>query len=215
MGMGGLSEGANNTVNTYLLRSSSFQEDYNLLALNAVPDQNMGKTPKTNIKHKTPVSFGFSVNRYLNNRFSLQSGLVYSLLRSDWETQGTYRNKTKQYLHFIGIPLGLSYKIAEWNRFQVYASGGAQVDINVAGRESTKSYLGDLQTGASYANMRMKEWQWSVGAHAGVSYPVLRPISVFVEMGAAYYFDNGSDIETVFTEKPFTVNPQLGFRLSF
>jgi hypothetical protein len=213
-GFAGLAEGSNSTVGTYLLRSSTM-EDERLLALNAIAYQNQGSMPKTNIKHKSPISFGFSVSRYLNDRFSLQTGLTYSLLRSDWETQGIYKNLTKQNLHFVGIPLSLSYKIAEWNRFMVYASAGIQADINVAGQERTKNFSGDTQTGSQHTSVRMKEWQWSLNAHAGISYPLIRPLHVFAEIGAAYYFDNGSEMETIFSEKPFNLSPQLGFRLSF
>jgi hypothetical protein len=215
-GVGGLTQNSGNVVNTYVLRSSNKLEDEELLSLNAPSDQNLGKTPKTNIKHKTPISFGFSVSRRLNSRFSLQTGLVYSLLISDWETEATaYNTKTRQTLHFIGIPLSLSYKIAEWRRFQVYASAGAQTEVNIAGRLRVKKFSNDLQTGILYTNERMKEWQWSLNARTGISYPLIPHINAFAEIGAAYYFDNGSNIETIYSDKPFNISPQIGFRLNF
>ena len=63
--------------------------------------------------------------------------------------------------------------------------------------------------------IRMKEWLWSVNAGVGVSYPIIRFVSAFAEIGASYYFDNGSKIETIHSEKPFNVNLQIGFRLGF
>jgi hypothetical protein len=216
MGAGGLTEGSGNTVNTYVLRSSSFSEDEKLLSMNALSDEAQGKEPKTNIKHKTPVSFGLSVSRQLNNRFSLQTGLTYSFLTSDWETQAsTYNKEIRQRLHFIGIPLSLTYRIADWNRFRFYASAGAQAEINVAGSERTKSFFVDQQTSVNTLQVRMKEWQWSVNARAGVSYPLLRFVSAYAEFGAAYYFDNGSEIETVYSDKAFNISPQIGLRLNF
>jgi hypothetical protein len=216
MGAGGLTEGSGNTVNTYVLRSSSFSEDEKLLSMNALSDEAQGKEPKTNIKHKTPVSFGLSVSRQLNNRFSLQTGLTYSFLTSNWETQAsTYNKEIRQRLHFIGIPLSLTYKIADWNRFRFYASAGAQAEINVAGSERTKSFFADQQTSVNTLHIRMKEWQWSVNARAGVSYPLLRFVNAYAEFGAAYYFDNGSEIETVYSDKAFNISPQIGLRLNF
>jgi hypothetical protein len=212
----GFTQSSGEVVNTYVLRSSNYIEDEELLSLNAASDQNLGKMPRTNIQHKTPISFGFSASRYLNNRFSLQTGLVYSLLISNWETQATaYNNKTKQTLHFIGIPLSLSYKIAEWNRFRIYASVGMQADMNIAGRLQVKKYSNNLQIGVTHINQRMKEWQWSVNARAGISYPLIPYVSVFGEAGAAYYFDNGSSIETIYSDKAFNISPQIGLRLSF
>lgn len=216
MGTGGLTEGSGNVVNTYVLRSSSLSEDEKLLSMNALSDEAQGKEPKTNIKHKTPVSFGLSVSRQLNNRFSLQTGITYSFLTSDWETQAsTYNKEIRQRLHFVGIPLSISYRIADWNRFRFYASAGAQAEINVAGKERTKSFFIDQQTSVNTVNVRMKEWQWSVNARAGISYPLLRFVSAYAEVGAAYYFDNGSDIETIYSDKAFNVSPQIGLRLNF
>ena len=48
---------------------------------------------------------------------------------------------------------------------------------------------------------------------AGVSYPIIRFVSAFAEVGASYYFDNGSEIETIHSEKPFNMSLQFGFRL--
>ncbi|MDH6304143.1 opacity protein-like surface antigen [Parabacteroides sp. PF5-5] len=216
MGAGGFTESSGNVVNTYVLRSNSYAEDERLLSMNALSDQAEGKEPKTNIKHRTPISFGISVSRQLNDRFSLQSGLTYSFLTSDWETQAsTYNKEIRQRLHFIGIPLSLSYRIADWNRFRFYASAGAQAEINVSGQERTKTFFVDQQTGVDTKSVRMKEWQWSVNARAGVSYPLLRFVSAFAEVGATYYFDNGSSIETIYSDKPFNVSPQIGLRLNF
>ncbi|MDR1557228.1 MAG: PorT family protein [Tannerellaceae bacterium] len=216
MGMGGLTQSSGEVVNTYVLRSSNSQEDEELLALNAASDQNLGKLPRTNIRHQTPLSFGLSVSRRLNDRFSLQTGLVYSLLLSDWETQASaYNTKTRQTLHFVGLPLSLSYRITEWNRFQVYASAGALTEVNVVGRLKTRRFSNDLQTGVSYTNQRMKEWQWSVNARTGISYPLIPYVNAFAEIGAAYYFNNGSETETIYSDKAFNISPQIGLRLSF
>ena len=167
------------------------------------------------MKHKTPVSVGMSVSYSLNNRFALVTGLNYSLLSSSWETTDTYHNKTSQKLHFIGVPLSLSYKIAEWKRFQVYAAAGVMTEVNVSGKLVTKKYMHKELYEKESEHIRMKEWMWSVNARAGVSYPLLRFVSLYAEVGADYYFDNGSSIETVRSEKPFNVNLQAGFRLGF
>lgn len=212
MGGGGLSIGADNTVPQYMMKSALLTSDQ-LLSMNA-PFFNE-ELPKTDVHHKTPVSFGLSVSRYLNNRFSLQTGLNYSFLSSEWTTNGSYHGEVKQKLHFIGIPLSVAYKIAEWNRFQVYAAAGAMAEVNVAGKQRSKFFFDDKEISVVSERVRMKEWLWSVNARAGVSYPLIRFVSAFAEVGAGYYFDNGSSIETIHSEKPFNVNFQLGFRLGF
>ncbi len=212
MGGGGVSAGTSNSLNAYALKSTLMM-DQELLHLNS-PYFN-GQTPKTNFRHNTPVSVGLGAGYSLNDRFSLQSGLNYTFLSSEWETGAVYHGETKQKLHFIGIPLSLSYKIAEWKRVQFYAAAGAMTEVNVAGKLNTKIFVENDEIRHEKKHIRMKEWMWSVNARAGASYPLLRFLSVYAEVGAGYYFDNGSDIETIRSEKPFNVNLQAGFRFGF
>lgn len=212
MGGGSVTAGTSNSLNTYALKNTSLT-DQELLFLNSANFENSAR--KTNVKHKTPVSLGMSVSYSLNNRFALVTGLNYSLLSSSWETSDAYHNKTSQKLHFIGIPLSLTYRIAEWKRFQVYAAAGVMTEVNVAGKLVTKKFMHNELYEKEADHIRMKEWFWSVNARAGVSYPLLRFVSLYAEVGADYYFDNGSSIETVRSEKPFNVNLQAGFRFGF
>lgn len=210
MGGGSFSVGADNMLPQYVTNSSLLRNE-NLSALNAFNAGNFDLA-KTDVRHKTPIGFGLSVSRYLNKRFALQTGLTYSYLRSEWSTNNTYHVDNEQRLHFIGIPLSLSYKIAEWNRFVFYTSAGAMTEVNVAGKRHMKLYSDEVKIMSSSEHVRMKEWLWSVNARAGVSYPIVRFISAFAEVGASYYFDNGSEIETIHSEKPFNVSLQFGFR---
>ncbi|MDR1981319.1 MAG: PorT family protein [Tannerellaceae bacterium] len=213
MGGGGLTSGSDNVVNTLTLRNTMIV-DQDLILYNAIADQE--KDVKTNIKHKTPISFGLSVSRYLTDRFSLQTGLTYSMVTSYWEGEATVHRETRQRLHFIGIPLSLSYKAFEWKRLQVYAAAGIAAQMNVAGQLKISSFI-DRDGGPyiEYTSTRMKELQWSANIRAGVSYPVIRYVSVFAEIGGAYYFKNHSDIQTIYSEKPLNISPQVGIRLGF
>ena len=82
-------------------------------------------------------------------------------------------------------------------------------------RIDTDYYYGNEMINTLHASVRMKEWQWSVNARTGASYPLLRYLSAYVEGNANYYFDNGSVIETIRSEKPFYVSLQAGVRIGF
>lgn len=219
VGGGSVSMNSNNVVPQYVTNSSGLRSE-NLTALNNLSDERSA-LPRTNIKHKTPITFGIGISRYLNNRWSLNSGINYSYLSSNWETNGEAHAKTEQGLHFVGIPLSLIYQIAEWNRFNFYASGGMMTEINVAGNKKTRLFVNDLDSDNTEAipiekeNIRMKEWMWSLNLRAGVSYPLLRFLSAYAEVGANYYFDNGSAIETIRSDKPFNAGVQFGLRIGF
>ncbi|MDR3267578.1 MAG: PorT family protein [Tannerella sp.] len=170
---------------------------------------------KQDISHKYPLSFGLGAGYALNDRWTVQSGLTYTMLTSEWTTLAKYLGKSKQQLHFIGIPLGMSYKIAEWNRFHFYASTGVMTEWNVGGQIRTHYYSNGEKVESQKKSLRMDEWQWSVNTRAGVSYPLIRYVNAYVEGGAYYYFDNESSIETIRSDKPFHVSLQAGIRLGF
>jgi opacity protein-like surface antigen len=189
--------------------NSSYLQNFSLMNINSF-------SAKTNVHHKRPISFGVGISYMLNNRLYLLSGLNYSYLSSSWETNNDYNIKTTQKLHFLGVPLSVSYKIAEWHHLNFYTAAGGMAEINVAGKLSSKLY--DIEKGTeenSSKNIRMKPWQWSINGRIGVSYPLWRFLSIYTEAGIGYYFDNGSEIETIHNEKPFDVSLQAGFRLGF
>lgn len=179
-------------------------------------ETNAGDRALGEVKHKMPISAGLGVSYYINDRWSIQSGAVYTLLRS----KGSYNDRSanfikwKQNLHYIGVPLSATYKIAEWNRLQLYATGGGMCEFNVSGRLKQTVY-GENRNINESENQRMKTPLWSVNARGGVSYPLWRFLHVYAEAGASYYFDNHSEIETIRSDKPFNVSLQAGFRLGF
>jgi len=63
--------------------------------------------------------------------------------------------------------------------------------------------------------VRMKEPLLSIGAQAGVTYPLWRFVNIYAETGLSYYFDNKSNVQTIRSDKPFNVSVQAGLRLGF
>lgn len=211
---GSLSFKSENSVNRYVTNSDALRSE-SLWAMNAVSNSNSVDPKKTNIHHRIPFNVGLSAEYYLIPRLSLQFGVSYAYLVSDWKTNGVYHTKEERRLHFVGIPVSLSYTIAEWNKVRFYASAGAKAEVNVAGRQKMRLFSDDNVIALEEEKVRMKEWQWSVNAGLGASYPLVRFMSLFAEVGGAYYFDNGSAIETIYAEKPFNLNLQVGLRFGF
>jgi hypothetical protein len=138
------------------------------------------------------------------------------LLLSEWKASLDYQEKFKQQLHFVGIPLGISFKIAEWNKLRFYASTGLMAEWNVGGNIKTKYYYyEDNAYRTEKEFIRTKEMQWSVNARVGATYPVIKFVNAYIEGGTNYYFENNSSIETIRTDKPFHVSLQAGLRFGF
>ncbi|MDR2119309.1 MAG: PorT family protein [Tannerella sp.] len=171
---------------------------------------------KQNVSHRRPISFGIGAGYALNDRWTLQSGISYSLLVSRWDVLSIYSGEATQRLHFAGIPLGLGYKIGEWKRFRFYASFGGTAEWNIGGNIHTKYYDNSgLFVRTNTETVRMKETQFSVNGRAGVNYPLLHFMNAYIEGGADYYFKTKSSIETVRTDNPFQLSLQAGIRFGF
>ena len=162
---------------------------------------------KETTKHNMPVSFGATVSYDLNDRLALTSGLVYTLATSSFE-HGTSSNASKdeQTLHYVGIPLTASYTIWGNSWLKTYVNAGGQADFNVSAKVETEGHTTDIDKDRA---------QLSVGAAAGVQLNVIKQMGVYVEPGMRYYFDNGSNVQTVFKEHPCNFSLQMGLRWNF
>lgn len=162
---------------------------------------------KETTKHNMPVSFGATVSYDLNDRLALTSGLVYTLATSSFE-HGTSSNASKdeQTLHYVGIPLTASYTIWSNSWLKTYVNAGGQADFNVSAKVETEGHTTDIDKDRA---------QLSVGAAAGVQLNVIKQMGVYVEPGVRYYFDNGSNVQTVFKEHPCNFSLQMGLRWNF
>lgn len=162
---------------------------------------------KETTKHNMPVSFGATVSYDLNDRLALTSGLVYTLATSSFE-HGTSSNASKdeQTLHYVGIPLTASYTFWSNSWLKTYVNAGGQADFNVSAKVETEGHTADIDKDRA---------QLSVGAAAGVQLNVIKQMGVYVEPGVRYYFDNGSNVQTVFKEHPCNFSLQMGLRWNF
>lgn len=153
------------------------------------------------IKHHQPISFGLSVRKALGKGFSLESGLTYTLLSSDAKLADNDR-QIEQKLHYIGIPLRANWNFLDKKLVTLYVSGGGMVEKCVYGKLGSEKET-------------VKPLQFSVSGAVGAQLNATKRVGVYVEPGVAYYFDDGSDIQTIRKENPFNFNIQAGIRLTY
>ena len=156
-------------------------------------------------KHYMPVRFGLSVGYRLGERWGLKTGVNYQRLRTDFiqniEQQTIVTEKS---YHYVGIPLAVTYDLYASRRLKVYGKAGGEADFNVKARQVMHGMESDLTK---------DRLQLSAEAGLGVQVNCVPHVSVFVEPGAAYYFDNGSATRTIFKDKPLSIDLQLGVRI--
>ena len=92
--------------------------------------------------HSLPLTVQLSLSRQITDKWSLSTGLSYSLLRSAYQSGNESTTiKRTQTLHYLGVPIRFNYKLVGGSRWNLYASGGLQVDMPVSGRLNTQYSL--------------------------------------------------------------------------
>ena len=177
---------------------------------------NKGQYIESEISHRFPVRGGVSFSYRINNRLSWESGITYANLTSDLKYgSDSHYLSGQQTLHYIGVPLNVKYDIVSWKNFTVYASGGVLAEKCVSGKLKKEYFIDNLAKETDTQSHVVKPLQWSVNASAGVQFDIVPSVGVYAEPGISYYFDNGSDIRTIYKDEPLNFNLNVGMRFNF
>ena len=156
--------------------------------------------------HNQPLAVGVSVSYAINNRLALSTGLVYTRVTSDFIQQaGSDEIVDNQRLHYVGVPLGVSYNVWSNRSVRTYATVGAQVDFNVKATLDTEGVSSDINKDRP---------QVSGTAGVGVEYDIVPQVGVYAEPGVRYYFNNHSAVDNIFKSQPWAFNLQVGVRIN-
>ena len=151
-------------------------------------------------KHHIPLRLGISLQYQLSDRLALLSGISYTYLKSEFSYPQYNHLDFSQQLSYLGIPVGLSWKVWATEHVNVYLVGGTMLE---------KCVKADLSEG----ELKTRPWQWSINAAAGVEYNFTRQFGVYLEPSLGYYFDDGSRLEHYYKEHPLAPSLQFGVRL--
>lgn len=169
--------------------------------------------------HKIPVKVGLTARYNITGRLGVETGLTYSILSSSVKTgnseTGNNWSSGNQTLHYLGIPLNLSFDILNSRYVNIYITGGGMMEKSISGNIKTDEYVDGKFARTLTAKISPKGLQWSVNAAAGVQANILPQLGVFVEPGVSHHFKNGSRVRSIYTDKPTDFSLGFGLRYSF
>lgn len=217
-GMGNANSGSN-IVNRYsdsgvladpmpgLFPDPSIAGSDDVTYLKAAAYKALQKSPQGKAEHHAPVSVGMQLAFGIAPRLSLSTGVVYTRTSSDFYPYAPNSDyQVHQVLHYVGIPVGLNYELWRSGGFHAYVMAGAEADYNV--KNDTD------EDGTKKENTKRDRVQFSGKASLGAQYDISPSVGLYIEPGAKYYFDNGSDIENTFKDKKLNFNLQFGLRFN-
>lgn len=212
--MGGL--GATSTTTAYgdylVLASPGVMDakDSPMLDMNTV---NRDVEQKTEYDHHLPIRIGLSVAYALTDRLSIGTGLTYTRLSSDIKDASRESNYSgEQRLHYVGIPVNVSYKVASSRWISLYGTAGVLAEKCVSGTTDEGYVVNNTMQQTNTHDISTKPLQMSVNAGVGIQFNVRDNVGIYAEPGLSYYFDDGSALQTIYKEKPLNFNLNVGVR---
>lgn len=212
--MGGL--GASGTTTAYgdylVLASPGVMDakDSPMLDMNTV---NRDVEQKTEYDHHLPIRIGLSVAYALTDRLSISSGLTYTRLASDIKDASRESKYIgEQRLHYVGIPVNVSYKVASFRWLGLYGTAGVLAEKCVSGTTDEGYVENNTMKYTNTQDISSKPLQMSVNAGVGIQFDFIDNVGIYAEPGLSYYFDDGSALQTIYKEKPLNFNLNVGVR---
>lgn len=152
--------------------------------------------------HKLPFNLGAKVSFDLGRHFALETGLVYTLLRSDLSNYRSTGRRAMQQIHYLGIPVGFNFAFYQVQDLRAYVGASARLDKAIS-----STLMG--------ASLGETPWQISLQGKVGMAYDIIPHLGLFVETGMAYYFDDQSRLQTFYKQHPLTFAISAGIQLNY
>ena len=198
----------------YLKAVASENASADTLQLIQIAEQNSGKIVHKE-HHDKPITLGVSVTQSISDRLSLETGLQYSILKSRFTIgEGGDSAATRQKIHYLGVPLRVSYKWMDYKRLSAYVSAGVTLHVPVysklvgsADNDWKRIIFGDKRFSPPL--------QWQTGASVGVQYEFAPNTSLFVEPTVNWFIPSGGETHTIWTEQPVMFTCPFGIRITW
>lgn len=212
--MGGLgASGTTTAYGDYLVLScpgGADTKDSPMLDMSSV---NRDVETKTEYEHHLPIRIGLSVAYALTDRLSISSGLTYTRLASDIKDASRESKYIgEQRLHYVGIPVNVSYKVASSRWISLYGTAGVLAEKCVSGTTDEGYVENNTMKYTNTQDISSKPLQMSVNAGVGIQFDIIDNVGIYAEPGLSYYFDDGSALQTIYKEKPLNFNLNVGVR---
>jgi RNA polymerase sigma factor (sigma-70 family) len=156
--------------------------------------------------HLIPLTFGVHISKGIAPSWSVETGLQYTLLRSEYSNKASHYTEKVQ-AHFLSIPVSLQYHFLQGGQMNIYASGGASLDIPVGASWNVEGWN-------DHAKLH---YPMAVGLNVGLGleYKVSSVASLFVQPSLNYHIMDSSEYPILWQDKAVTFELPVGIRFNW
>jgi len=173
---------------------------------------------RVNAKHDLPIMVGASVGIPIAKDFSVHTGInyayIHSIITKENALTGDYAIDNQK-LHYLGIPVLLSYKVFDYNIVQCYVSGGGMAEKGLVQDVHTNTFgQADNLLNSDSQQTAIKGLQFSLIANVGLGVQLYKGLNLFFEPGFTWYIPNqeSPQPENIRTEHPYNLSLTAGLR---
>lgn len=137
-----------------------------------------------------PIVAGASVKFQLTPRWSLVSGVDYSLRKIKYIS--LYEIPVNHKVHYLGIPIRADYSYPLNRHFDIYAGAGVKLDLCIASKMNYAVYSTEKGLeifGSHYYNSPAR---FGLLACCGVQFNLIDELGIYLEPNAAYFFSGSN-----------------------
>lgn len=174
------------------------------------------KTITTTSNHKMTFRAGLMLNSPVSRHFSVESGLLYTILSSDVTSQtGSIETVNQKNMRYLGIPIQAVYTPLSTRHFSCYLSAGPMLELNLLTNWLSSGKIGGSSTGHDSGSEFLNERLWSLGANAGVQWHPYSKGAFFLQPGISWHIPKEGIQESLYTAQPFAFTISAGYRVFF
>ena len=171
-------------------------------------------------RHNIPVSIGMSIGiPLIQNQLYFNTGLKYTYLYSVSTTIDRETSKAisadEQNLHYIGIPLGLSYQFVEKGIFRAYLSASATLEKGISKVTRHINYMTSSYESNFTESIDGFATSFAVGGGVGVK--IVRSLEFYLEPEFSWFIFSKKypQPESRITQNPINIGVTGGLRWNF
>ncbi len=168
-------------------------------------------------RYLPPIITSITVNHRLSKRWSLESGLSYTVLLSNRETPLFNQEQKKQNvkLQYLGIPLLVNFNIVSGKKFTWYTSLGAMAEKGLNSKITTIHLSNGETIDKLIESNPLQGIDVSALFGMGLDYRINKLLSYYLQPGLSAYFVTDGSPYNPRVSRSVWPNIQTGLRIHF
>ena len=166
------------------------------------------KEETTSAHHLLPLTFGVRISKELSPKWGMETGVQYSLLRSDiTKTIGDWSYIKNVKAHYISIPIAVKYHFLQWKKTNVFTLTGMSLDMPI-GSSIDSEIMGE------HSKLHYPV-SFSIDAGIGFEYKISPTTTLFIQPSLNYHIMDKSEHPILWQDQPFSFDLPIGIRFSW